>query len=60
MRGYKARITTLENEVNQFKQQMQILINKSNTDDQFIDALKDEMYRCVVIFCVLLLSMMCG
>ena len=45
VKGYKARITTLENEVNQFKQQMQVLINKSNTDDQFIDALKEEMYR---------------
>lgn len=45
LKGYKARFVTLENELNQFKQQMQVLINKSSTDDQFIDALKEEMYR---------------
>ena len=45
LKGYKARVQTLENELNQFKQQIQVLINKSSTDDQFIDALKEEMYR---------------
>lgn len=43
--GVKARVRTLETEAAQHKQQMRIVIDKSETDDQLVNALKNEITR---------------
>ena len=43
--GVKARVRTLEAEAAQHKQQMRIVIDKSETDDQLVHALKTEITR---------------
>lgn len=43
--GVKARVRTLETEAAQHKQQMRIVIDKSETDDQLVNALKSEITR---------------
>lgn len=43
--GVKARVRTLEAEASQHKQQMRIVIDKSETDDQLVNALKNEITR---------------
>jgi hypothetical protein len=43
--GTKARVRTLEAEAGQHKQQMRIVIDKSETDDQLVHALKSEIAR---------------
>lgn len=44
-RAHKARIRTLENEVSKHKQQLQILIEKTENDDELISALQEENFR---------------
>lgn len=43
--GVRARVRTLEAEASQHKQQMRIVIDKSETDDQLVNALKSEITR---------------
>jgi predicted nuclease with TOPRIM domain len=42
-RALRARIRTLESDCERSKQQVQVLLQKNNTDDQLIDALKKEL-----------------
>lgn len=49
VKGVKARSYTLEKEVAKYKQQIQLLLNKTNTDDELIDALKTEMTHLRVL-----------
>lgn len=44
-KSLKARIRTLENDGAKYKQQMQLLIDKTGTDDQLIEALREENAR---------------
>jgi hypothetical protein len=41
----KARIQILENEVKKVKESIQVALDKSNTDDQLIEALRSEISR---------------
>ena len=43
LKGLKARMQTTEKDVVKYKQQIQLLLNKANTDDELIDALKSEI-----------------
>jgi hypothetical protein len=48
-RGIKARMQTMEKETIKYKQQIELLLNKANTDDELIEVLKDEIYRLKVM-----------
>ena len=43
--GAKARVRTLENDAAKHKQQIKIILDKTETDDHLITALKDEIHR---------------
>lgn len=43
--GTKARVQVLENEMRKLRESLQVALDKSNTDDQLVDALRDEIQR---------------
>lgn len=43
--GTKARVQVLENELRKLRESLQVALDKSSTDDQLVDALRDEIQR---------------
>lgn len=43
--AHKARIQILENEIRRMKEHLQVALDKSNSDDQLLDALRSEISK---------------